>query len=383
MSRPFSTACLFSVMLLGLTTAAPLAKQQGEPDEPGLAQGFVTDKASVDISGIACQPETTGQRVCVVIDDQGQSAQVAFFRDGKLTRGPLIKLIDEDGKVLGTPPSGLCKGKPKFKDLDGEGVAYAAPYFYVVGSHGCGRKKGKFNPSAYITARFKLDPQGRRLDASGTPVAPGADWSTGIQSTHRLADALRNSGEPSGKFGEQLDDEGMNVEGVAVLDGVLLAGLRAPSKDKDAFLVLAKIDDLFAPGARPLAEAPHVSRLHLGKNVGIRDLSVLPDGSLVGMSGPTEDDKDTKFGVFLVKKPLSSEATFARIELADVPRPEKKPAKCDCDKAESDETPERAKAEAILPLSLDGTTLTALIMFDGLENGGARLYHLDLSNPGK
>ena len=37
-------------------------------------------------------------------------------------------------------------------------------------------------------------------------------------------------------------------------------------------------------------------------------------------------------------------------------------------------TNDRAKAEAVLPLALDGQKLTAVILFDGLAGGGARQY---------
>jgi len=48
-----------------------------------------------------------------------------------------------DPKTSGTPPKTTCEKADGFDNLDGEGVAYSEPHFYVVGSHGCSRKKGR------------------------------------------------------------------------------------------------------------------------------------------------------------------------------------------------------------------------------------------------
>jgi hypothetical protein len=59
-------------------------------------------------------------------------------------------------------------GNGKFKDLDGEAVAYANSYFYVAGSHGCSRNSFKFHPSAFLLVRLPVDETGHK---AGEPQA--------------------------------------------------------------------------------------------------------------------------------------------------------------------------------------------------------------------
>ena len=88
----------------------------------------------------------------------------------------------------------------EFGELDGEAVAFAAPYYYVVGSHGCSRKKGEFRASSFILARLSDDQQG------------------GVETTFRLTDVLRHASTVSAYFGKDLNgDNGLNIEGLAVV----------------------------------------------------------------------------------------------------------------------------------------------------------------------
>ena len=79
------------------------------------------DKVSEDLSGIACATASGFPRTCLVIDDELQSAQIVTLTDGALMAGRSISLIND-----------TFDGKPM--ELDGEGVAYADGYFYVIGS---------------------------------------------------------------------------------------------------------------------------------------------------------------------------------------------------------------------------------------------------------
>ena len=83
---------------------------------------------------------------------------------------PLIGQRAGARRTLGSPPDETCAKADGFKDLDGEGVAYAAPYFYVVSSHGCGRSRGQFRLSSFVLARVQVD---RRVNRS---IAPAGRW---------------------------------------------------------------------------------------------------------------------------------------------------------------------------------------------------------------
>jgi len=90
--------------------------------------------------------------------------------------------------------------------------------------------------------------------------------------------------EPVGaQFGRDLEPNGLNLEGLAVVGGVLYAGLRAPSLDGSAYIVSTDVEPLFTPGT-PLE--PRVIPLALGRDTGIRDLAPLPDGRILVLAGP-------------------------------------------------------------------------------------------------
>ena len=63
-----------------------------------------------DISGIACIPSEGFPRVCMIVDDETQGAQIALLPESGLTGGAFIRLIREQ---LGQ----------KLLELDAEGVA--------------------------------------------------------------------------------------------------------------------------------------------------------------------------------------------------------------------------------------------------------------------
>ena len=118
---------LFKSALLALTTlfTAPppvVAKDNGEWKVNGDLIGK-KDKVAEDLSGIACTTDSGFPRTCLLIDDEQQSAQVVTLSEGEITAGRLIPLIDD--RFDGNPV-----------ELDGEGVAFADNFFYVIGSHG-------------------------------------------------------------------------------------------------------------------------------------------------------------------------------------------------------------------------------------------------------
>jgi hypothetical protein len=365
-------------VLILLCRQIPVSNAASDPPEPIAMNGHFTNdngKVSVDISGIACQPEVAGKRLCLAIDDQGRFAQVAVLdtQTRALTPGDRIKLIGKKASsaTLGAPPPNAdCHDKGKFKDLDGEAVAYAAPYFYVMGSHGCSRGPGEFSLSSFITVRLRLDPSGRPLDKTGAAVPDGADSTSVVETTYRLSDALRKAPGIGPYFATPLRGSarhGLNIEGVAVLDGVLYAGARAPSVDGKAFIIGVRVDDLFAAGHAPLLSGPQLITPALGKGVGIRDLAPLPDGRLVILAGPTKEDPHTPFQVFLTTASPATDPSVTSLAILD-----------DIITQDANGHRRRAKAEAILPIDSPPGRLHALLLFDGLPSGGAAEYRMDL-----
>jgi hypothetical protein len=127
-------------------------------------------KKSKSVSGIACATTEGFPRACLVIDDNLQEAQFVTVKDGEIVAGGMISLIDNsfEGEHL---------------ELDGEGVAYADGFFYVIGSHGHPRDSDhSLDPDkdAARIAAHKL--RAVRSCGSARMVLASVDGSSGQQS---------------------------------------------------------------------------------------------------------------------------------------------------------------------------------------------------------
>lgn len=323
----------------------------------------VSEGIATDISGMACVPEGA-PRKCLVINDENNNAQFVIIQDDRIEVGDTVPLIgdEEDGRTLGSPPQDICKGKPKFKNLDGEGVAYAAPYFYVVGSHGCGRKNGKFGLSSFILARVRVDARGQPVDDAGRALAR-KDFAQAVETTYRVSDLLLRAGNTAKFFGRDLKSEnGLNIEGVAVSGDTIWFGLRAPvRKGKKAYLVGGAIDDLFKPGNKRSKAEPEVVPLELDGR-GIRDLAALPDNRLLVVAGAPEGPEVT-FRL-LVVDPVKEKVT----PIAPLPAV----------KGRVDGETVTGKAEGVTVLDTAGDKAQIVVLFDGLANGAPHLADITI-----
>jgi hypothetical protein len=321
-------------------------------DEPAKPLLDDKDHVSTNISGIGCLPPKEATRHCLMIDDEGQRAQIVRLGEDGLTvtdHRPRLIREDADPPPFGAAPmnADCSAGNGKFKDLDGEAVAYANSYFYVAGSHGCSRNSFKFHPSAFLLVRLPVDETGHM---AGEP-----------QATYRLSEALKGSEKVKNYFGKDLTSaNGLNIEGLAVSDDWIYAGLRAPSLEKEAFIVRASASALFSDS--PLPDTTETWPVKLGENIGIRDLATLEDGRFVILAGAAQEQESLPFSLFLTEGGFRSAARpVAILESVETKTTKKKPAK-------------PAKAEAIQVLGLDGGILRVAIFFDGLKSGGGREY---------
>jgi hypothetical protein len=365
MNRTFATA--IAILLAAQIGDSNVAAQQKSIPLTvnGDFEGKKEGKSAKDLSGVACMPaRSDGTRLCLFVNDENRHAQFGMLKNGAITPGEPLPLIGEEpsDQTLGTPPETQCPvNNGEFAEFDGEGVAYSAPYFYIVGSHGCSRKGGEFRLSSFMLARVRVDAEGRPAGPDGEPL-PQEDWGDAVETTYRLSDYLAKAGKPGAFFGKSLDEteNGLNIEGLAVDRERVLVGLRAPALSDAAYLVAAEIADLFRAGHEPAQGKPEVMPIKLGKRMGIRDLSGLPDGRLLVLAGPTQEQA-LPYQLFLVEPGKGAKPKLL--------------AKLEPMESEEDEP---VKAEAITVLSADSGELRVLILFDGTENGAPREMRLRL-----
>ena len=326
---------------LALFVAVPAAAQDQAPwPVKGKLLGAQGEK-SEDVSGIACTSTAGFPRACLLIDDDVQGAQVVIVRDGEITAGQFIPLIDNmhDGNPL---------------ELDGEGVAYAGDgVFYVMGSHGHPRDKdSSLDPvkdAASIKASIKASSQVVRvkIDPSSVDADGKLKTSPAITRSPQLRKILAAQPDLKPFMDKRLDQNGLTIEGIAVRDKRLFAGMRGPLLAGDqAAIVSVAIDSLFE-GGEPDARLQFLDL----RGRGIRDLAAFENGFLV-LAGPAAE-ADGKYAIYF----WDGEETLNR--LAELPKFTAKKGK-------------QAKPEAVLTLDSSNDGLRVLVLFDGPKEGSPR-----------
>ncbi len=182
-------------------------------------------KNTKDASGLACATDKGFPRTCVFIDDETQAAQVVILRDG------MIDARDDHRIQLITD---VHDGEPV--ELDGEGVAFADNYFYVIGSHGVPRKKkGKDSKKEEMRlaaglaassnlARLSYDPKSGKVTAD--PKGPSKALRKLIDNDPAFAPLKAFKDRP-------LEEGGITVEGIAVVGRQMFVGFRGPVLSED------------------------------------------------------------------------------------------------------------------------------------------------------
>ena len=298
-----------------------------------------------DLSGITCAPFPPSMSVlCLVIDDQVAFAQLATIQDGSLIPGAIVNLFGQNPPpAFGIPPRqhNCTGGQKRFKDLDGEGVAYSDFTFYVVGSHGCSGGDDEFRLSSFILSRVRLD---REDDAFE------------IDHTYRVSDVLA-AAEPIGSFfAKPLEAGGINIEGIAVNGADILFGLRTPSLEDHAFVVIAPVSELFSETDEIIPS--RVLRLRLGPATGIRDMASLSGGRILILSGPSEDTSTGPYKLSLVDAKSGILRPIGRLAT----RPER----------------DSGKPEGLAVLRTDGNQVDIVVLHDGPPNGDPVEYSFTL-----
>ena len=347
--------------MIGLAAQASFVRAETPPVSLGEAVTMSGQFATVEmdddkargVSGIACMAPQESRRLCLAVNDEERFAEWAVLEGMRLApTGDKVQLLTQaktqKDAIVGAMPSNNCDKIDDFEEFDGEAIAAAAGKVYVVGSHACSRKKGKFKPSAFVLAR---------LDANGKAVGAQA-----VERTWRVADIIANS--PLKNNFARPKDIGANIEGMAIVGDGIYFGFRTPVIDGKATILHTQIEPLFVQGADRATAIPGVIEMALGDGVGIRDLATLPDGRLLVLSGPAMNG-DAPYLLHLLTPATGAWRTLVEL-------------RTDKQGKDSDGKVERAKAEAISVLDADAGNVTVIATYDNIDDGAPRIHRIAL-----
>ena len=365
--KPAMSGLCLALLIASAMLAAFAVRESSAADAPIVTKLNVTGKfkATNDkprgISGMACLGKAAdAKRECLVINDEESFGEiVTLTKDGVATTGETIDLVDKD--IRGEAQNPNCKNKhgvvakpEELGELDGEGIAIVGTTVYVASSHSC-TGGGKYKPSSFLLVRFQAK--------SATNFKEGS--SPEVERSWRLADVLLGSdiSNVNGGYGKP-KGEGTNIEGIAVIDGRLYAGLRTPTGSSEAYIVSAPVKELFEPGPGRLdTKLVKSFPVELGANTGIRDLAALPSGRLLILAGPSVAQAEVEYKLWLLEKPV---AGAAKKLLATVTT------------ATKDKDGELGKAETVTVEEEAADELKLLVLYDNLNEGEPTRYEIKL-----
>ncbi|MBR0718237.1 DUF3616 domain-containing protein [Bradyrhizobium liaoningense] len=314
--------------IVALASASPVSADMLEPQSPAwqLTEPFKkSTDARTNLSGAACAMPTS----CLIVNDEKKYAQFFAIEGTTINPGKVIKLLSDQ-----------ASGDP-----DAEGAAYDDGYFYVMGSHGRKRHHPEdSNPTSYHVFRIPVD------KATGKPPFPISDDEViGVEaSVMRLREAIKD--KLPAAYDKPLGENGANIEGIAVKDGLMYLGFRGPSDNGNAYILVVDALAVFSEHAPLNAELKTVP---LGTTVGIRDIAAVSGGLLL-LTGPVNEQPITPSVVFYDPK-SGTLGTSHPLKAADT----------------------TAKAETLLVLGdAAGQPWRVLVMFDGPENGAPAEYRV-------
>ena len=329
---------LVGLALVWCAAAAPAwtfggcrAAGAAEGTEWTLAGEPVARKEAMEFSGAACAPDGR----CLLVGDEGRRARFFTVEEApgerpKLVIGAVVSLVPAEGDG----------------EADAEAAAFDRGRFYVAGSHGTSRRKGDRQPSRYSV--YRVEPGGRAVASGALARVVGA------------VDGIREAFCPAGgrRPCPTLQNGGANIEGLAVRDGTMHVGFRAPAPGGRAFVVSVPEQTVFG-GAAP---ASVVSRLALGadrrgRERGVRDLAAVVGGFLV-LAGPALPEGDKAKGeatVFFWPGPGGPAIPLRPVGLERV----------------------GVKPEALLVLGEGAASYRVLVIHDGVEGGAPTEYRIE------
>lgn len=302
--------------------------------------------ARESLSGADCVP---GGGLCLAANDEKNYAQ--FFKIKKASLAP-----DKKGVIRLLPKK--VEGR-KMDEIDAEGVVFvpsgdknAPSYFYVTGSHGLSRS-GDFQPSRYTLFRFPVETR------SGKPVFKYGDKKVApeVERTTLLAETIKSNPDLAHYADRTLDKNGVTIEGISEMGGDMLFGLRSPCLANHALVLRVPTDELF----RETPPTSTTSKVKLGDNVGVRDLTRVKDGLLIlaGRSDDRRGSEDFTCGEQRTPPSPYPSVWFWSGRHGDAAKPFGALPGVNVN----------ASAETLLVLEETDTAYRVLVLFDGEKNG--------------
>lgn len=278
-----------------------------------------------NLSGIACLSDKS----CLVGADEGRAVQlVELSRAAKTLKA---------GKAIPLLQSG--------KEIDIEAIAAEGDSYYIIGSHGISKKQGEQQTNRFRIFRLKMDRK------TGMP----ADVNVASLSGILRADAVLGE-----HFQMPLQQNGVNIEGLAARNGRLFVGFRGPNVGGFAFVMEISEDEVFARKS-PLLYTLH--KLRLGEGLGIREIVAAKSGFLIiaGNAGSEPSKKYTESENYEEDREFSlvfwdGKGSEVR-RIGSIPDPP-------------------GKAEAMTILEESPSEVTVLILFDGPKGGQPSVYRI-------
>jgi hypothetical protein len=159
-----------------------------------------------DLSSIICQ-----DRTCLVASDEINQLQILKKKNN--TMEVTDRVIDlGDSQV----------------EFDLEAMTKSGTHFYATTSHSLNRKHNEYHPERYQIFKFKFD----------------KDNFSDFQ-THSLSNVIMKNNVISAYFKRPIDEQGIDIEGMAYANNSLFIGLRSPLIDGKAVIIKVNANDFF------------------------------------------------------------------------------------------------------------------------------------------
>lgn len=338
--RPLAVS---AAALLVLLSALPAAAQLSSGAIPAFAiwkisPAFGDREEASSLSGLACARIDGAGGPCLLVNDEKRYARLVTLKEQTIVLGAKLTLLprqEEDGT--------------KLDEADAEAADFNGGFYYVIGSHARSRKGGQAQPSRSFVYRWPIDP------ASGQPKfkPDGEKPAKEVERSDRLRTLIAETAPFNEFLRRPADAHDPNIEGLAVRDGRLHAGFRAPSVHGEALVLSVPVDALFGKEKGTAV----VARVRLGEGRGIRDLAKVKDGFLI-LSGP-EADINGKAEVLLWDGRSPAPLSLGRLADAAID----------------------GKPEALLVLDEAPDRFRVLVLCDGVKGGAPTEYRLPRPRP--